>query len=42
MVKKWTITAIAYLLIVMGGYEIYSVALQPDTPPQQHIEETEH
>jgi hypothetical protein len=38
MVKKWTIAAIAYLLLVMGGYGIYTVALQPDTSIQHHGE----
>lgn len=33
MVKKWTIAAIAYLLVVMGGYGVYSVVNQPDSPP---------
>jgi hypothetical protein len=42
MVKKWTIAAIAYLLLVMGGYGIYSAIQQPDTPPQQHSEEIGH
>lgn len=39
MVKKWTIAAIVYLLFVMAGYGIYSVALQHDTPTHQHGEE---
>lgn len=41
MVKKWTIAAIVYLLVLMGGYGIYSEALQPDTP-QHPSEETGH
>jgi hypothetical protein len=39
MVKKWTIAAIAYLLLVIVGYGIYSVALPPDTSTQHHGEE---
>lgn len=42
MVKKWTIAGIAYLLLVTGGYGIYSVVYQPDAPPQQHSEENGH
>jgi hypothetical protein len=41
MIKKWTIAAVAYLLLVMGGYGIYAAVVQPDETPQ-HTEEMNH
>ena len=42
MIKKWTIAGIAYLLIVIAGYGIYSAAVQPDPAPQQHEDGVSH
>jgi hypothetical protein len=42
MVKKWTFAAIAYLVLVIGGYGIYTTVYQPDAPSQQHNEEIGH
>jgi hypothetical protein len=38
MWKKWTIAAVVYLLIVMGGYGIYASITKPDTTPSQQME----
>ncbi|WP_277620289.1 hypothetical protein [Mesobacillus campisalis] len=41
MIKKWTLAAIAYLLLVMGGYGIYASAVNPEETPS-HTEERNH
>lgn len=40
MIKKWTIAGIVYLLLVMGGFGIYTTTFQPDTTPQPMEEKT--
>ncbi|SEM14967.1 hypothetical protein SAMN05192533_101211 [Mesobacillus persicus] len=40
MIKKWTIAGIVYLLLVIGGYGIYTTTFQPDTTP--YMEEKNH
>lgn len=39
MIKKWTIAAIVYLVLVMGGYGIYATAFQLDEPMEQNEDE---
>ncbi|WP_286132326.1 hypothetical protein [Bacillus sp. FJAT-27251] len=41
MVKKWTLAAIAYLLLVMGSYGIYALTVNPEETPS-HTEEMDH
>lgn len=38
MWKKWAIAAIAYLLIVMAGYGVYSAVAGPDSMPSNQEE----
>ncbi|WP_269432558.1 hypothetical protein [Bacillus sp. FJAT-18017] len=41
MIKKWTIAAVAYLVLVMAGYGVYSAIEGPEDAPVQH-EQTNH
>ncbi|WP_269320266.1 hypothetical protein [Bacillus sp. EB01] len=41
MIKKWTIAAVAYLVLVIAGYGVYSAVLGPDEAPAQH-EQSNH
>lgn len=38
MWKKWTIAAIAYLIIVMVGYSVYASEAGPDSNPAHQVE----
>ncbi len=39
MMKKWTIAAIVYLVLVMGGYGIYATAFQLEEPMDKNQDE---
>ncbi|MGX6444984.1 hypothetical protein ACWM35_17365 [Neobacillus sp. K501] len=40
--KKWAISAIVYLLVVIGGYLIYDEFIKKDEPIASHSEEKNH